>query len=381
MVDLTPYAIISVTAVTSIFIILFIVVTRLKVVYSKLPMGLAIALATVMALRLLFPIEFLFCSETLLSFDVFPQIDNVIYTDIPVVNNVVPSIKITVVNVFCAVWAIGAAVFVVKCIKEYKNIYKAVKYVIPTNDPLILDTLNQIKREYNYNFDVKVIVNKVISSPSEFGFFRQIIFLDDYKYTAEELNFILSHELTHFYNKSNWINLFMDMVRSILWWNPVIHIFREHIKNLLEIYVDAHVTKYKSHKYRIMYIECINKILKISESKGKIIPQVNFVHSMAAQLDKDVVMKRCNVIRYGHKSNIPICILTVLILSLYIFVSSRYVVQPAYEPDIGDFTHPEFTSENSYIIKEDNMYILYYNGKPYSSNPYLNELPDVPIKN
>ena len=147
MIDLTPYSILSVTVVTNIFIILFIVVTRIKAVYSRLPMGLAIALAAIMALRLLFPIEFLFCSKTLLSFDVFPQIDDVIYTDIPVINNVVPSIKITVVNVFCAVWAIGATVFVVKCINEYRKFYKAVKYIIPTNDPLIMDTLNQIKRE------------------------------------------------------------------------------------------------------------------------------------------------------------------------------------------------------------------------------------------
>lgn len=348
-------------------------------------MWLPVTLAVIMGLRLLFPVEFLFVSDTLLSFDVFPRIDNVIYTDIPVINNVVPNIKITVVNVFCAVWVVGAAVFVVKYINEYRKFCRAIRHIDSTNDPLILDALNNIKTEYNFKFDVKIIVNRVIPSPAEFGFFRQVIFLNDYKYTAEELNCILSHELTHFYNKSNWIRLFTDMVKSILWWNPIIYMLQKHVDDLLEIYVDAFVTKDKSHEFKIGYLECIEKVLKISKSKGRVIPQMNFVHSMAAtsksKLKKeDIIMKRCNVIRYGLKNNIPICISILLIFILYIFISSRYVIQPAYiPPSDEERIITDFTENNSYIAKEGDVYVLYYNGEPCLSNPYLDELPKVPV--
>lgn len=386
LIDLTPYSILSVTVVTSVFIIIFVIITRIKAVISRLPMWLPVTLAVIMGIRLLFPVEFLFASDTLLSFDVFPHIDNVIYADIPVINNVTPSIKITVVNVFCLVWGIGAIIFIFKYINEYRKFYRAIRHIDSTNDPLILDVLNNIKVEYNFKFEVKIIVNKVIPSPAEFGFFRQVIFLNDYKYTAEELNCILSHELTHFYNKSNWIKLFMDMVKSILWWNPVVHLLQRHIDDLLEIYVDAFVTKDKSHEYKIGYLKCIEKVLKISKSKGKVIPQMNFVHSMAAtsksKLKEDIIMKRCNVIRYGIKNNIPICILIVLILIVYIFISSRYVVQPAYIPPYNEERIiTDFTEDNSYIVKEGDTYILYYNDIPYSSNPYIDELPNVPIIN
>lgn len=385
MVDLTPYSILSVTIVTSAFIILFVIITSIKAVVLKIPMWILVVLSIIMCLRLLFPVEFLFCSKTLLSFDVFPHIDNVIYTDIPVINNVVPSVNITVVNVFCAVWAIGAAVFVVKYINEYRKFCQSIRHIDSSNDPLILYVLNNIKAEYNFKFDVKIIVNEVIPYPAEFGFFRQVIFLNDHKYTAEELNCILSHELTHFYNKSNWIRLFMDMVKSILWWNPVAHLLQKHVDDLLEIHVDAFVTKYKSHKFKIGYLECIEKVLKFSESTGKIIPQMNFVHSMAAASKskfkkEDIIMKRCNVIRYGLKTNIPICILIVLVLIVYIFISIRYVVQPAYEPPVEDkILTPNFTEENSYIIKEGDMYILYYNDEPFYGDYDLDSLPKVPI--
>ena len=59
MIDLTPYSILTVTVVTSIFIILFIIITKPEIVVSKLPMWLPVTLAAVMGLRLLFPVEFL----------------------------------------------------------------------------------------------------------------------------------------------------------------------------------------------------------------------------------------------------------------------------------------------------------------------------------
>ena len=380
MIDLTPYSILSVTVITSVFIVLFILITRNNVFVSKISMWIPVALTIIMCIRLLFPIEFLFCSKTLLSFDVFPHIDNVIYADVPVIHNVVPDIKITVVSVFCAIWLIGAIVFIVNYIKEYVEFCRATKHIETTNNPLIVETLNRIKTEYNFKFDVKIIFNNVISEPSEFGFFKQTIFLNDYDYSPEELSYILTHELTHFYNKSNWIKLFMNLVKSILWWNPVVHLLQRHVDDLLEIYVDTFVTKNKNHKFRLGYIKCIQKVLENAEDNGKKNVKMKFIHSMAAVSKENIVMRRCNVIRYGHKNNIPICILIVLVLILYIFISSRYVVQPAYEPPVEDkILTPNFTEDNSYIVKEGDVYILYYNGEPYYGSRDINRLRKVPI--
>ena len=118
MIDLTPYSILTVTVVTSIFIILFIIITKPEIVVSKLPMWLPVTLAAVMGLRLLFPVEFLFASDTLLSFDVFPHIDDVFHTDILVINDIVPNFNIKIVNIFCIIWITGAILFVMNYIKK-----------------------------------------------------------------------------------------------------------------------------------------------------------------------------------------------------------------------------------------------------------------------
>lgn len=382
MIDLTPYSILTVTVVTSIFIILFIIITKPEIVVSKLPMWLPVTLAAVMGLRLLFPVEFLFASNTLLSFDVFPHIDDVFYTDIPVINDIVPSFNITIVNIFCIIWITGAIVFIANYIKKYNNICRAVRVVKPTEDDLILKVLNELKAEYNFSFDVKVIVSKGISSPSEFGFFKQIIFLNDYNYTENELRYILAHELTHFYNKSNWIKFFMDMVKFMLWWNPVVHLLQKHVDDLLEIYVDSYVVRKKDFEFKAGYLECLKSVFENSGTPEKTTAQMGFVHSMTTPKAKHILLKRFKVIEDGHKNNIPICVLILSFMFLYIFISGRYVVQPAYEPPAEDMIYtPEFTEENSYIVKDGNIYILYHDGESYAESPYLDMLPNVPVIN
>lgn len=381
MIDLTPYSILTVTVVTCVFMILFIFVTQIKSVISKIPMWLTMSLAFIMCLRLLFPVEFLFLSNTLLSFNVFPHINDIFYADISVIDNIGAESGLTLVNVFCIVWIAGAVVFVVNYIRSYIKLCRITKYTPAADDPLITDKLNHIKAEHNFKFDVKIIVNKAIPSPSEFGFFRQIIFLNDYNYTPEELNYILLHELTHFYNKSNWIKLFTDMVRSILWWNPVVYLFQKHIDNLLEIYVDSYVIKDSKAAYRIGYLECMCNVFKMSGPFNISSLKNNYVHSMAAISEKSVLKMRFNIIRVGHKNSIIVCISAFLIIFTYIFIAGRYVVQPGYEPTEEDMYVPEFTSENSYIVKEGDMYVLYCDGTSYLVSPDLESLPKVPVIN
>ena len=381
LIDLTPYSILWVTVVTCVFIVLFIFITRMKAVISKVPMWITMSLAFIMCLRLLFPVEFLCFSKTLLSFNVFPHINDVFYADITAINNVVPDIRLTVVNVFCFVWVSGAVVFIVNYIRKYNKLCKMIKHIAPSDDPLITDTLNRIKAEHNFKFDVKIIVNGAIPSPSEFGFFRQVIFLNDYKYTAEELNYILLHELTHFYNKSNWIKLFMDMVKSILWWNPVIYMLQEHIDNLLEIYVDTYVVRDSIAEYRLGYLECICNVFKRSIPLNMCSAESNYVHSMAAVSSSSVLKMRYNAICLDHRNNITACVTAFLIILIYIFISGRYVVQPGYEPTEEDMYVPEITSENSYIVKEGDMYVLYCEGTSYLVSPDLESLPQVPLIN
>ena len=68
-------------------------------------------------------------------------------------------------------------------------------------------------------------------------------------------------------------------------------------------------------------------------------------------------------------------------MSFYVFCSGRYVVQNSGDPPEEDmnWTYSDFTPENSYLIKENGTYILYYKGERFLKDPVLEKIPDVPI--
>lgn len=382
MFDLTTYSIISVTVITSVFILFFILFTNKDFVIARLPMWLMVTLTLVMCLRLLFPIEFLFLSHALSSFDVLPKFDAAIKTNVNIFNNSAASQVISVVDLFCFAWLAGAVYFTCSYFYKYFNLCKNVKY-LETSDERILEILNKVKTEYNFNFDVKIIVSSSVDSPSEFGFFRQIVFINDYDYTDEQLFYILSHELTHFYNKSNWIKLFLSIVNSLLWWNPVVYLLREHVDNMLEVYVDSHVIRGNDKFFKENYLLCLLDVYKISFKNHDYSQRKSnsYVYPMAYTFKEKFLLKRFNLVTAKKEINIPMCIATFIILIFYIFVSARYVMQPGYEPPPEELTPvtEELTSENAYILKQGDWYVLYYKNQTLIKSTNIEDLPDVPL--
>ena len=371
LIAITPYSIFTVTVFTSICILIFIALTSIKYIMIKLPMWILLMFMLVTGLRLLFPVEFSFLSYNISSFENMPYFDEIINRNVSVISRLSENINITVGTLFCIVWLMGIIVSLLLYFGKYYSLCKNVKYTPATNSKIVLDTLERIKREQNYTFNSKVIMNSGVTFPSEFGCLNQTIFINDQTYSEKELYYVLLHELTHFHIKTNWIKLIMDCIYSLFWWNPVIYLLRCHVENLLEVYVDAYVTKDLDWRLRAEYLQCILDAYKISDSPDAI-PE--FIHSMTITSTEKVLKKRFNLIIKDHKTNIPICISFILILVFYLYASGRYVIQPAYEPPIEDIATPKFTSENSYIVKDGDFYVLYYNNEPYFGNKDINEL-------
>jgi len=254
---------------------------------------------------------------------------------------------------------VGAVIFLIDYIKKYFLLYKKIKYIPQTKNIEILRILNRIKLENNFNFKVAIILNEEIDSPSEFGFFKQFIFLPDYKYKDEEIYYILLHEMIHFANKSNWIKLFIRIVALIFWWNPVIKLFEKHIEFLLEVYTDKYVIKNRDKQAKINYLNCILKIYCLNPSKYT----SNITSSLITFSEEKILKKRFEIIKTSKNINILLCISILIIMFECIFVSYKYIIQPGYIYFSYDFVLPKFDSTNSYFVKENSDYCLHYKGK------------------
>lgn len=377
LICLTLYSLLSITVITSPFIIMFTFFINRKAIKGKVPIWYVVVLISFILIRPLFPFEFYF-SNAINSFNIMPKIDSVIKMTI-ITLTYKGMLNIRVLDVFWITWIIITIILFCSYFRNYYLLCNNVKNTPSINSDKVISQLESVKENYNFNFKPKIIINDGVDYPAEFGYFKQTIFIDNYNYSDKELYYILSHEMTHFNNKSNWINFFVNFVSFVFWWNPAIHLLKKYVENILEMYVDTQVTKGLSDAEKNEYMDCIYHVHKRINSVEK--PVSKLVHPMAGSFSNKALLNRFEMITEDEKVNIPICISLFLVLLLYLFAST-FVIQPAYEPPEKDMNiaNCEFTDENSYITKEGDLYVLYYNNEPLIHSSDINKFPKIDTK-
>lgn len=348
-----------------------------KKLTGKIPMWVTAAFTIIVSIRLAFPVEFLKISHTFLSFEFLPPIDNVIHKKAVMIPD---SFNINVSIVLLIIWCVISGVLLLKYFISYYKLYKNVKLTPQLNNKC-LEILNDIKSERNLKFKTKIIQSSAVEFPAEWGFFSQTIFINDYDYSEDELRHILLHELAHFKYGTNWLNLFLNILHMVFWWNPVIYFYKKYVNDIIEIYVDSKVTDGMDDSDKCDYIKCIFKVSEIIADTNT--SKLKYVTPLIERDSDKLLLKRFNIIKYKNKINIPMLISALLLILTYLFISCKYVVQPGWEPpadELKNMDTSDFTAENSYITMEDGQWVLYYNGSLFLSGIDTNNFPDVPIK-
>lgn len=377
IINLTPYSIFTVTLTINIFILFFIFITNFKTIVLKIPLRLTSIILLTISIRLLLPFEFEF-TNPIPSFNILPKVDNILKKTMININS---NKTLNTLSLVYFIWLIIAIILVVNYFYKYFLLYKKTSKIPNTNNKNVLNILNKIKKQYNFNFTPKIITNKNVKFPSEFGYFNQIIFINDIDYNEDEIYYILLHEMLHFYSKTNIIITFIKILNLVFWWNPINYLLTKHIENIMEIYVDQYVTKSLNYKEKVIYMKCIFKAYKLTNNN---IINNSLINPIGSNFSNNITFKRIKIIDICNSkknNNKFICILLLIIFLGFLNLSIKYVIQPAWNPpeqDLKEITNEDLKENNSYIIKENGKYIMYYNNDPLISSETLNDLPNVP---
>lgn len=365
------YTFINTITITSVLILLLIFLTDRIKFLSRINIGITYFVIIIIGIRLVFPFEFFF-TKSIDSYVYMHKVKEIANTDILSIgtNN-----NVNVLHILCFIWIFGAIICLLKYFIGYCFLYKKANMMLPCEEEQINKILSDIKNKYSFNFKTKVVICPAFDAPSEFGLLKQTIFLNSNKYNDRELYYILLHELEHFHNKSNWISMLLSVVSCVYWWNPIVRLFKSHMNELIETYVDDFVTKELSYEGKIDYLRCIFNICKADKVNTNALTE-----SILGKGKKNILLNRCKIVLDKKMVNIPICILLLFIMSFYVIFSGKYVVQNAEEPPEENMINIiDTNAENSYIIKENGYYILYYNGEGLIRSSNLEDLPnDVP---
>jgi len=110
---------------------------------------------------------------------------------------------------FAAYYGVGTAVFYRRAVRWSR---KAEEEVTVQAERLMAEM--KIRRK------IPVLVSESVTSPMMIGFVRPRLLLSEGAYSAQDLDFILRHELTHYKRRDLWYKLLLLCANCVHWFNP-----------------------------------------------------------------------------------------------------------------------------------------------------------------
>lgn len=255
--------------------------------------------------------------------------------------------------------AIVIAVYTfIKYIK-FKNLVVDVSYDIEDDD---IDCLyKDLLKELNVKKKIELRGSDELISPAGMGLFKSYIFLPDYPYSKDELNWILRHELMHFKNKDILIKFAVLFVKIIYWFNPLVYIMSNRINIECELCCDESVLNDCSLKEKKEYALALIKSIKMSKNYQSGILTTEFSKTNLEKRLESIVKKK-------GRSGILIAIL-VFMTSITSFIEVDAQVKVDKSNDETNSNSNEFLlNKTSDTIRE-----IYYKDAPNKIRKFYEE--------
>lgn len=366
MIEINFYSILNSMFISS-FLICFVCIMQKFIVIKKISSKLIIFFIVLVFLRLILPFEIKPITKIIEIQKFFPNI--VYFFQHQVFNLKNYSINVLQIIIFLYIIISLNKLFIL--IYNYYKLFNNLKHVNASKDDKVQKIIDRITKR-----EIKIVINDLIKNPFEFGFFKQTICLPNKNYTEEELFYIISHEIYHFENKSNWYKLILNIFNCILWWNPFLGLLNQYINTLFEIQCDEYVTKNIDNYSKSIYLNCL-----INEMSQDIKKTFSMTFFQFSNTNKISLRMRFKFITSKNKNSKILSFATILFSLIIFLYSYTFIILPHCEVPDEEIQIPVFTVDNSYIIKKNDYFILYYEDEPYIHLESITDtFSDLPVK-
>lgn len=236
------------------------------------------------------------------------------------------------------IWLAGIFVSLLFFIISYLKVRKRIHKIEEKSE--IYNYLDKCKSKLKLNKNIKIAYSNYFLSPSVLGAFKPVIIIPDYidEKDNDILENVLLHELSHIKRKDTFLNELIIILKNIYWFNPILFLAFNDIKNDIEIANDEFVTKNMDISAKTKYMKSLVWVL----AKGNGI-QTN-QSSLCMADDKNNIERRVKIMKNDNISKNRKRILSILILCLTFVFSAcvmtdkkeneNQIIFPAYENNL-----------------------------------------------
>ncbi len=238
------------------------------------------------------------------------------------------------------IWLILALIRLLCRMKTYKKFKQTIiESSYSYRDDYVQNLVEKYRQELNIKRKISVLYSD-FSEPVSTGFINPMILIPkNLKVEQSNLEYIIKHELTHIYHKDSIFKTIVLITYIVHWFNPMAHLLKDEMEQLLECYCDETVVKDLNKEERKLYSQLIVDISTENINCSKTDdPDMGYFGSNAVKKIKRrlIEMKK---IKKPNKLNFA---LSLLMLSVITISNSMLV-----------FAYKEYPTSNSTIYSDD----------------------------
>ena len=179
-------------------------------------------------------------------------------------------------DVIVCVWVSGSVYMLVIPLASYLFFqHRLCKRGSAVKDEAVLCLLQRLKGELQIRGAVSIMEYPDAASPMLAGFSNPVIVLPKAQYSAEELYFILKHELIHLKRGDLYVKLLFTVVRAVHWFNPLSWVMQKEAAVDMELSCDEQVIQDSGYAERKAYTEALFSAIH-RQNAQKIMLSTNF---------------------------------------------------------------------------------------------------------
>ena len=325
--------------------------------YKKLPVKVALMACIAIMIRFLMPFEFPFTVSVYIS-KFWPHI--YLFFRRPVVMNSGETVYLY--QVLSVIWGAFSIFLLLRLYSKNLHLKRELASLPDETDPLVNSILDKINQQYKHFRHVRIAVSDNINTtPYITGILKPTIVLPDIKWDEQELSFILGHELTHFYNHHLHIKIVCEVISSLYFWNPFVHLLKRQIFKLLEMETDSIFTASMSDEKRLAYAECMLNMSRLQYLSPRL------GTSFAPRCKSNLYHRMQILLGNGEsKKKLPAFLLSEFVLLMF-SINFVFVFESSYLPPNIQSTTIDMDDENTYLIRRGDTYDVYYEGNYLTS--------------
>lgn len=146
----------------------------------------------------------------------------------------------------CILWGAGVFIMIVLIIKSMLRLNNIKKSALPLQNPAVRRLYYDCLDEMHIAKPVPVYSTAFLKSPIIAGLFKPCIYLPIHlisDYNANDVRYMLMHELGHYKYKDVLSNYFMNIIGALYWFHPLVWYSLKEMRNDREVACDSSVLK------------------------------------------------------------------------------------------------------------------------------------------